>query len=98
VSLATITPKLEVQRAIRSIVESVIDGVIGVNDAIDINLPDPLTVTKTIHNDHLEVTWKGKIEANIPGPINPDIIRLKCWPTETRVYLRLDDIRIIHKG
>jgi hypothetical protein len=85
-------------RIVRNLVEGLIDGVLGLGDNVDLHLPEPFIVTKTVKDDHVEITWNANPEVDIPGPLNPDLIIARCWPTETRIFLRMSDIRIGHAG
>lgn len=92
-SLLTVNLDNDDAAQVRSLVQSLIGGMVGVGP-VSVSLPESLPMNMERHQDHIELTWQGHIEADIPGPVNPDLIQIRAYEDEAFVDLRISDIRI----
>ena len=81
--------------SIRPVIRSILRGVIG-NGKVAVNLPEEITFSVKRGDDCIELDWSGRIEADIPGPVDPDLISAKVYETHTDVSLRISSLRINH--
>lgn len=63
---------------------------------VTLRVPDPWVVTKTIEGDKVVLTWDQPPEINIPGPIDPDIIRVTLTMDWSEVETHLGTWHIDH--
>lgn len=96
-SLINLTIPPHKANGIRDAFRQMISGRIDVGPVF-INLPDTMVITKrVVDGDHLEFTWDDNPEIVLPG-VDPDIVKVRCWPHLSIIDMHISNIRIDHPG
>ncbi len=81
------------RQIIRDAVDQFLDGVIECGPA-DVNLPHELTLEISRFDDHLEIEWSENPEIDLPGPIDPDMLRAEIYEDHAILEMAISELRI----
>jgi len=78
---------------ISQLVQQAIAGTVDAG-AVSVMLPKQIGLRVQRMADHLLVTWDNNPEVDLPGPINPDMLRVQLYADRAEIVTRLATIRV----
>jgi len=78
---------------ISQLVQQAIAGTVDAG-AVSVMLPQTIEVRMHRNSDHLLLTWDTNPEVDLPGPINPDLLKVRLYADRAEVVTRLATIKM----
>ena len=79
--------------SIRPFVEQLLSRCFG-NETAAVRLPEDFSPRLSWNDDSCLIEWSETVEADLPGPFDPDMLSIRVFSDHADVKLRLGNLRI----